>query len=267
MKSRLSARKALALSLLLALLAACSKTETLEAPVSADPVTAPGAAAPADAPAAAATVAEPAVPNNNPVVAPQGSAPVPGTDYVEIANGQPLQPQQGTIEVVEVFNYICPACYNFEPSLRSWKTRLPADVRLTYVPAHFRPDFLVYAKAFFAADALGVEAQTHQIVYEAIHAKHTLPAEGDKPDEAKVAAFYAPYGIPQEKFLSTMNSFAVAGRLNQSKQFMLRSQVGGTPTLVVNGKYAVTYGSAERMLQVTDHLIARERAAQAGTAP
>ena len=260
-------RHALMLSILLPMLAACSKTEAPEAPVAATPA-APAAteAQPAAAPAEAAAPATPAAPNNNPVVAPQGPAPVVGTDYVEISGGQPWQPLDGKIEVVEMFNYICPACYAFDPTLRNWKTKQPADVRLVYVPAQFRPDFVPYAKAFYAAESLGLEEKTHSAVYEAIHVKHSIPAEGDKPDEAKVAAFYTAYGVSAEQFLNTMKSFAIAGKINKANQFALRSKIEGTPSLVVNGKYLVKGRNWDDMVRITDHLIAMERAAHSGAA-
>jgi len=252
-------RNFLILSLLLPMVAACSKTE---APVPTEPrseATAPAAEA---APAAPETVAENAAPNNNPVVAPQGPAPVAGTDYVLIEGGQPWQAVDGTVEVVEMFNYICPACYSFDPTLRNWKAKQPADVRVVYVPAQFRPDFVAYAKAFFAAESLGIEEKSHSAVYEAIHVKHSIPAEGDKIDEAKIAGFYTAYGVSAEQFTNAVNSFTVNGKLSKANQFALRSKVEGTPSLVVNGKYLVKGRSWDDMLRITDHLIAQERAAK-----
>ena len=259
-------RNALMLSLLLPLMAACSKTETPEAPVATAPVVAePVVATAAAAPAQDDAATEPAPPNNNPIVPPKGPAPVAGTDYLLIEGGQPWQPLEGQVEVAEMFNYICPACYTFDPTLRDWKSKQPADVRLVYVPAQFRPDFVPYAKAFYAAQSLGIEDKTHAAVYEAIHVKHSIPAEGDKPDEAKIAAFYTAYGVSAAQFLSTMQSFAIAGKVNKANQFALRSKVEGTPSLIVNGKYLVKGRSWEDMLRITDHLVAMERA-QSGTA-
>ncbi|MET0583027.1 MAG: thiol:disulfide interchange protein DsbA/DsbL [Pseudoxanthomonas sp.] len=258
-------RHVLMLSMLLPLLAACSKTEAPEAPATpAATAPAPTEASAAATPSAPAEAAAPApdAPNNNPVVAPQGPAPVAGTDYIEISGGQPWQPLNGKIEVVEMFNYICPACYAFDPALRNWKAKQPADVNVIYVPAQFRPDFVQYAKAFYAAESLGIQDRSHQAVYEAIHVKHSIPAEGDPVDEAKIAAFYTQYGVSAQQFLDTMKSFAVAGRINKANQFALRSKIEGTPSLVVNGKYLVKGRSWEDMLRIADHLIAGERAAQ-----
>src|SRR5262245_10328505 len=118
----------------------------------------------------------------------QTVVPIAGKDYIEIPNGRPLDPAEGVIVVEEFFNYICPACNSFEPAFASWTAKLPAYAKVVHVPATFRPDFIQYAKAYYAAEALGIADKTHRDVYEAIHIKRAIPAEGDKPDEEKIAA-------------------------------------------------------------------------------
>lgn len=267
-------RYALLLSLLLPLLGACSKDPEppAQAAPAADAASTPAPPATTAPPATAPATSDPATPeataapNTNPVVPPEGPAPIEGTDYVTIEGGQPFEPAEGTIEVVEFFNYICPACNAFDPMLQTWKARQPADVRLVYVPASFRPDFAAYARAYYAAEALGLVQKTHQAAYAAVHDSQTLPGEGQPVDEDRIAAFYAGYGTTAGEFLSTMKSFAVNGKLNKANNFAVRSQIGGTPSLVVNGKYLVKGRSWEDMLRITDHLIARERAAPSGSA-
>ena len=40
------------------------------------------------------------------------------------------------------------------------------------------------------AEALGLVDKTHRDVYAAIHVKHVIPAEGDRPDEEKIARLF-----------------------------------------------------------------------------
>lgn len=256
----MKSRYALTLMALLPILAACSKQEAAAPVTGTAPATEAAAEAPATTPAEVA--AEPAAANNNPVVAPTGPALVAGTDYVEIQGGQPFDPLDGKIEVVEVFGYVCPACNAFQSSVRSWKAKLPADVRVTYVPAMFGPDWTPYAHAFYAAESLGLVDKTHDAVYDAIHSKKSLPGEGDKPTAAPIAAFYSQYGVSAEQFTNAMDSFAINGKLNKAKQFAIRSQISGTPSLIVDGKYLVKGRSWDDMLRIADQLIAQERAAK-----
>lgn len=253
-------RFVLALLAVLPVLAACSKPEAA-APASSTP--APAAAEAATAAPVASTPAQTAAeaPNTNAPVTPQGPAPVEGVDYTVIADGQPFEPADGKIEVVEAFSYICPACAQFEPLFNQWKARQPADVRVVYVPAQFRPDFREYAKVYYAAQALNIDRQSHDAVFKAIHQDRTLPGEGEPFDAAKVAQFYTQYGVSAEQFLQAMGSFAVAAKLSKANQFLVRAQIGGTPSLIVAGKYLVKGRTMADMLRITDHLIAQERQA------
>jgi protein dithiol oxidoreductase (disulfide-forming) len=273
-------RNALLLSLLLMLpLAACNQTPPPDAasPAAAPTSTTPSAAA--EAAAAAAAAGTEAAPDSAPAEAAaanpaadaavaavaqsaaNGTALVPGTDYVEIQGGQPFEPLNGKVEVVEVFGYVCPACASFEPLLTAWKKTLPADVRLTYVPAAFGPEWTPYAHAFYVSDAMGLVDRTHSAIFNAIHIAHTLPGEGKKPDEAAIAKFFGQYGADPKQFGAAMHSFAVDAKLNRAKQFMLRTGVNATPTMIVNGKYRVVGRSFEDVLRITNQLIAQERAA------
>lgn len=226
-----------------------------EPAVEGEPALAPGAvaAAPATAPAAA-TVAAAA-----PAAAPQGL--VAGKDYAAIDGGQPFAPVPGKIEVVEVFGYVCPACAQFQPLVNAWKAKQGADVHFTYVPAPFGPEWEPYARAYYVSDSMGLVARSHDALIRAIHLEQSMPGEGDKPDDAAIGRFYGRYGADPQQFVAAMNSFATVTRVNRGKQFMMRSGVEQTPTLIVNGKYRVIGSSFEDMLRITDILLAQERAA------
>lgn len=281
------------LSLLLLPLLACTRQEpaapdasasppAAEAPATAAPAeaatptddaSAPGAeAAPAsagDAPAAATTDAAsdatPApAPATTPTPAPQGPPLVAGVDYEVVPNGQPFAPLDGKIEVVEVFNYVCPACAAFQPLVSAWKKKLPADVRFTYVPAPFGPRWDPYVRAYYTAETMGVAERAHDALFNAIHVEKVLKGELGQDSPEDIANFYARYGVDPKQFASTMASFAIDGRYNRARQFIQREQVNSTPTLIVNGKYKAKGKSFPDMLRITDQLIAMERAAAGG---
>lgn len=191
----------------------------------------------------------------------QAPAPVAGRDYVEIPNGRPLDPAEpGVVVVEEFFNYICPACNSFEPTFVSWQSKQPAYVKVVHIPATFRADFMQYAKAYYAAEALGIADKTHRDVYEAIHIKGTIPAEGDRPDEEKIAAWYANYGVSKDAFLSAMRSFGVNVKVNRATEQMQKSKVPSTPSIVVNGRYLVRGNTWDDSLRIASYLIEKERA-------
>lgn len=195
----------------------------------------------------------------------QAQSPVAGKDYTEIQNGRPLDPPAGgTVVVEEFFNYICPACNSFEPTFVAWSAKLPANVKVVHVPATFRADFMQYAKAYYAAEALGLLDKTHRAAYEAIHIKRQMPAEGERPDEEKIAAWYAGYGVSKDEFLGAMRSFGVNIKVNRATEHMQKLRVPSTPTLVVNGRYMVKGDTWDDMLRIASFLIEKERARIAG---
>jgi protein dithiol oxidoreductase (disulfide-forming) len=231
--------------------------ETAPAPTEAAPA-ASGETAAAETAAAEATTPAPAPASSQPT----GPAPVEGTDYVVIANGKPFSPATGKIEVAEVFGFVCPACAAFQPLIGPWKAGLPSDVNFVYVPAMFGGTWDDYAKAFYAAQALNLEDKTHEALYKAIHVDQALKGERGRDSVQDIAAFYAKHGADAKQFEATMSSFAVSAKTSAAKQFAQRSQITGTPSVIVNGKYLVKGKSFPDMLRIADHLIARERAAK-----
>jgi len=188
----------------------------------------------------------------------QSPVPIAGRDYIEIPNGSPLDPAEGMVVVEEFFSYICPACNSFEPLFVAWAARLPPYAKLVHVPATFRADFVPYGKAYYAAEAHGLVDKTHRAVYEAIHTTRKLPAEGAKPDEGRIAAFYADFGVDKDEFLRTMQSFGVGVKVRRATEHMQRSKVPSTPSVVINGRYLVRGDTYSDMLRIASFLIEKE---------
>lgn len=186
------------------------------------------------------------------------SVPEAGKDYIEIQDGRPLEPADGKVVVEEFFNYICPACNRFEPIFVAWTEKLPAFVKVEHIPAAFRDDFVQYAHAYYAAQVFGLADKTHQAAYDAVHIKHTLPAEGDKPDEEKIAAFYARYGVDKEKFLAAMQSFGVDTKVRLATEHLKRCKIPSTPSIVINGRYLVRGATYPDLLRTATYLIQKE---------
>lgn len=194
-----------------------------------------------------------------PLVA-QGPAPVVGADYLELPQGAPYAPLDGQVEVAEVFGYTCGHCANFEPLLAAWKTTLPPGVRFTPVPAALGGYWVTFAQAFYAAEQLGVRERSHQAMFDALHRQHSL---GPDSSPEQIAAFYAQYGVDPRTFVETMQNLAVRAKVDQSRQFAVRSRIEGTPSLIIDGKYLVPVDARgyEHMLRTAGYLVAQQRAA------
>ncbi len=179
----------------------------------------------------------------------------PGVDYTEIEGGQPWAPLAGKIEVVEVFGYTCPHCAHFESLLAPWAAKLPKNVRFTTVPATFGGNWDAFARAYFAAEQLGVAQRSHGAMFQALHDKQSLPMQNVSPQE--LATFYAGYGVEPARYIDALKSDAVNAKMAAARAFIQREQVPGTPALIVNGVYLVRGRDFDQLLRNTDALIAR----------
>jgi thiol:disulfide interchange protein DsbA len=216
--------------------------------------------APTEAPAATGTA--PTAPA--PVVAapPRGPEPREGIDFFRLDPPAPFAPTPGKIEVAEVFSYTCIHCSTLQSLITQWKAALPADVEFRYVPTA-NGAFEPFARAFYAAEAMGVHDRTHEPMFKMIAVERRYKTGSAE----ELADLYAELGVDREAMLSTMRSFAINAQIARNQKAVARWAIEGTPTIIVNGRYkAVVTGDRahDGMISTVEHLIARERAA-AGT--
>lgn len=176
-----------------------------------------------------------------------------GKDYVRLSVPvSPAAPDKP--EVVEVFSYSCPHCRELEPVVREWLKRKPDHVVFTQIPVAFNASWEPSARAYYAAEALGVLDKVHQPLFEAIHVqKRKLNTEDD------LAVFFAERGVDQEAFRKAYKSFQTETQFRRGAQLAQRYGVRGVPTVIVNGQYEVR---SPRVFDVVDFLIAKSAAPQ-----
>ncbi len=182
-----------------------------------------------------------------------------GKQYVELSNPVPTA-EPGKIEVVELFWYGCPHCYQFESTINPWVEKLPEDVHFVRIPAMFGGVWNTHGQLFLTLETMGVEHQVHTAIFDAIHKQGKKLAS---PEE--MADFLADQGVDRDAFLKTFNSFGVKSQMEKAKKLAMAYQVSGVPTMIVNGKYRFDIGSAggpQQTLELADFLIQKERAAQ-----
>jgi thiol:disulfide interchange protein DsbA len=177
------------------------------------------------------------------------------THYVPIA-GSPPPAAESKIEVYEFFMWTCPHCMQFEPYLRKWHERKPADVTFAKVPAVFNPASGVLARAFYALEALGEEQRLGDEFFNAlINDRRRLDSE------AAITGFVKQFGVDEVKFREAFNSFAVQAKLRRAEQLAERFKINAVPKMVVDGRYKTGdgLGSHQQVLEVTDFLIENAR--------
>ena len=181
---------------------------------------------------------------------------VAGTHYEVLE--QPLKiAADDKIEVMEIFWYGCGHCYSFEPYVKNWKTTKADDVEFMRTPAVWAKQMKAHAALFYAAEALELPEAVHNDLFV------LLTKEPKLQDKNRFATIFAQYGVSSEDFLKTYDSFSIKAKVKQGENRVRRNyKVGGTPEVVVNGKYRVTLrmaGGPVKLFEVVDFLVAKER--------
>ena len=179
-----------------------------------------------------------------------------GKQYLRLANPQPTSASD-KIEVVELFWYGCPHCFELEPHIQQWLETKPDDVVFVRMPAVLGPRWELLAKGFYTAELLGVDDKVHTALFEALHEK-----KQKINDEAALQAFFVNHGVSAEDFRNTFGSFAVSVKSNNAKAMTRRYALTGVPTIIINGKFSTggrQAGSNANIIKVVDYLVAQER--------
>lgn len=172
---------------------------------------------------------------------------------------KPVQADGGEqVEVIEFFWYGCSHCFDFEPHVKKWLEKKPANVKFTRVPAIFRPDWQVHAQAYYALETMGMVDKAHEAIFNAAHVKK------QSIDTAEaLAAVVSKAGVDAEKFQQAMRSFSVQVKVKRAGQLLRAYQVSGVPAVAVNGRYKTSAreaGGYPKMTKVMDYLVEQEAA-------
>ncbi len=182
---------------------------------------------------------------------------------VKASQYQQVVPEQATktgdkIEVLEIFWYGCPHCFDFEPYVNEWLKNKADDVEFRRMPGVFRKNWIPGAKAYYTAEALGVTEKTHTAIF------HAMQVEKRKLDDAdSIADVFEEQGVSRDDFDKAWNSFTVDSKVREAMQMSRQYGISGVPAVVINGKYRTsggTAGSYPQLLKVIDHLVEIERA-------
>ncbi len=184
---------------------------------------------------------------------------VEGTHYRVLTPAQPTSSSPDTVEVAEVFMYMCPHCFSFEPFINSYLADKPGYVSFVRIPASFNRIARIHAKGFYAAESLGVLEKVHVPFFRAYHNENKQLANEDA-----IIDFLVSNGVAREEAAMAMKSFDVDTKLRRADTLMRRYRIDSVPALVINGKYVTSgamAGSMDKLDDIIDYLVAKEAAA------
>jgi protein dithiol oxidoreductase (disulfide-forming) len=185
-----------------------------------------------------------------------------GTNYVPVVPAQPTNVGPDKVEVMEVFWYACPHCFDLEPFIQSWLKKKPANVEFVRVPVMWGPVHRAHAHLFYTLQALQ-RSDLDQKVFETIHNDHNMLFANNEPETLnQQLKFAAAHGINADAFRTAYNSFTVSSMLARAEELTARYHVEGVPLIIVNGKYETDVGKAGGPTELTaliSDLVASEK--------
>ncbi|MBT9614068.1 MAG: thiol:disulfide interchange protein DsbA/DsbL [Burkholderiales bacterium] len=158
------------------------------------------------------------------------------------------------VEVLEFFWYGCPHCFTLEPDLAAWVKTLPKGAYFRRIPAVFNPSWAHLARAYYAAEGLGVTEKLHYDIFNAIH----LSGQNLNNRET-LLSFVEKLGVNRKKFAQQLDSPEVTARVEMSQRLGAAAKLQGVPALVVDGKYQTSVsqtGGQDQLFVVLNELIA-----------
>ncbi len=178
-----------------------------------------------------------------------------GIDYTLIAEPQRYEAGDD-VEVLELFWYGCPHCYHLEPAIEKWLKTKPQGVTFRRMPAAAVSRWVPHAKAYYAAEQLGVLDKLHAPLFKALHEEKRRIFTEDE-----IVEFAGEQGIDKDAFRTAYDSFPVDMKVRKSAELVRRYNIDGVPAVIVDGKFltsATQTGSTEKMFEVIDYLAAEE---------
>lgn len=181
-------------------------------------------------------------------------APVPefveGRDYVRIDSAGMLASAD---QVVEVFMYGCPPCFQFEPHVGEWAAARSGAIEFARVPVQWNEYTRLHARAYFTAELLGVLDAVHSDFFAEIHEK-----ANPLSTEEQIAALFEKHGVPERDFADAFHSAEVDERLQRAAILAQAYGIDSTPTVIVNGTWLTTGAMArsyENWFAIIDYLV------------
>ncbi|QMU61856.1 MAG: thioredoxin domain-containing protein [Gammaproteobacteria bacterium] len=181
---------------------------------------------------------------------------VEGKHYHRISPAVETDVEDGQVEVLELFWYGCPHCFQFEPHLSGWKDTKADYISFIRMPAVLNRGWLAHARAYYALETMGELERMHPIFFEAIH------VQGRRlRDVESMARFLSQHDVDADKFKSAYDSLYVETKINRSGQMVRQYGSSSVPTIIINGKYRTSAGDAggfENVLRIINMLAEKE---------
>ena len=184
-------------------------------------------------------------------------------DVTRLDPPQPVE-NDGKVEVLEFFAYGCGHCANLEPSFEGWVKKQRSDVKVKRVPSPAPLMGIDSTVLYYSLEAMGQINRLHAKIFDALHVQKVVLG-----NPAVLNSWLEKNGVDPKKYDEIKKSFSVATKVNRARQMVGQYKLHVTPTMVVNGRFAVEPGNSSTaiMFAKIDQLVVQARATLKTAAP
>ncbi|MYM89713.1 thioredoxin domain-containing protein [Rugamonas sp. FT82W] len=192
-----------------------------------------------------------------------------GVEYRTLATPQPVDSGK-KVEVIEFFDYACPHCFAFDPTLSAWVKKQGDNIVFKRMHISRSGTDLPQEKMFFTLSAMGLmnDAMNTKIFTEMHVSRNRMNRDELAFD------FAAKQGVDRQKFIEIYRGLGVAGSVRRSMSMMDAYGVDSWPMIAIDGKYVTSPTMANegsksatseaelhaQAVQVMDFLVAKAKA-------
>lgn len=177
-------------------------------------------------------------------------------EYYELIEPAQKTTSNDKIEVLEIFWYGCPHCYDFEPYLQEWLKTKPDHVDFRLMPGILNQSWVPHARAFYTANELGIHDKIHHPLFNAIHKNRKSIF-----NQPSIRTFFIEQGAQGDAFDLIYNSTDLNNIVRDAYNYQRNVRITGVPSIIINGKFRTSpsmAGSYENLLKVMDYLVDKE---------
>lgn len=180
---------------------------------------------------------------------------VAGKDYAVIQGATPGAAGKQTVN--EFFSYGCPWCYRVEPSVNTWIEKHKNNITFSKVPVVFHKEWIYYAKAYYAAELLGLSNKLSPVLFKTIQTDKK-PLDTDQ----SMIDFFVSQGVDRDTAISAFtHSTTIDMKIAEASAAMGRFHINAVPAFVINQHYKTDLqmaGSEERLFKILDYLAGKK---------
>ena len=158
-----------------------------------------------------------------------------GVEYKTLPTPQAVDSGK-KVEVIEFFDYACPHCFAFDPTLTAWVKKQGDAIVFKRMHISRSGTDLPQQKLFFTLSAMGLlNDAMHTKIFTEMHVNHNRMNRDEMAFD-----FAAKQGVDRQKFIETYRGLGVGGSVRRATSMMDAYGVDSWPMIAIDGKYVTS---------------------------